>query len=148
MKRNRSSLYGKRFMSKRTAVPHFKKIFIAFLATSVLQTLMPANPAPSASSCCPVETQGAASNSCCASKSPRRLLCCTEETEAPASNVAQIPTPGHKSLRAALDLALQQTFTDDDALEYCSINISPDFYACNALLTSSQRYKLSALLLI
>lgn len=122
--------------------------FILVLAASVLQTLMPAMPAQIESSCCSVEMQPANRDACCESTSPRRLLCCTDEADAPATNVAQVPAPANKSLRTALDPAPEQSFSNDDAFDGHAINAAQDFYACNVLLTSTQRYRLSAILII
>lgn len=135
-------------MIGQSAVGRLKKIFIILLAASILQSLMPASQPQSGPSCCSAEAQRPTPNPCCASKSPLRLLCCTDETEAPADNVAQIPAPGNKSLRVALDPAPQQSFIDEDILDFCTVNLTPEFFACNVLLNTNQRYKLSDLLLI
>lgn len=141
-------LYEAKLMIKTKAVYPLKKTFILILAASVLQALMPAFPPQSTLPCCSVEAQRSSPNACCTSRSPRRLLCCTDEAKAPASNVAQIPAPENKPLRAGLDLAPQPSFTNNNAFDYCPVNLSFDFYSCNVVLTSNQRYKLSALLLI
>lgn len=132
----------------KSVVDHLTKIFNILLAASILQFLMPASQPQSGPSCCSVEAERPSSNSCCAGESPRQLLCCTDETETPADNVAQIPAPGNKSLRVALDPAPQQSFIDQDILDFCTVNLAPDFFACNVLLNTNQRYKLSDLLLI
>lgn len=143
-----SLLFQAKHMIETGAVHLLKKIFILVLAASVLQTLMPAMPAQIESSCCSVEIQPSSRDACCASSSPRRLLCCSDEADAPVTNVAQIPAPANKPLRPGLDLVPQDSFSNDNTFDGHSINAAQDFYACNVLLTSTQRYRLSAILII